>query len=69
MPQFLTSAEAAIQLGVPYWYLSQLLRERVIPEPARHGTRFLWTVADLDRARAVIEQRRARRQRIESTAS
>jgi hypothetical protein len=60
--EFLTTAQAADRLAVPFWFLNQLLRERAIGEPARHGNRFLWTAADIARASAVITARRGRRQ-------
>ncbi len=54
-----STAETAALLDIPYWMLYDLLRSRAIPSPARIGRGLAWGAADIDRARAAIEQRRA----------
>jgi hypothetical protein len=58
---FWKTPEAARQLGTSYTRLVGLLRYGKIPQPAKDSSGdFLWTEADLDRAREVMAAGRGR---------
>jgi hypothetical protein len=59
MPPFLKTPEAARTLGVSYHRLIGLLRfRRISPLPGKDSSGdYLWTKADLERARQALQQR------------
>jgi hypothetical protein len=58
MPYRKTTA-AAQELGVPYWRLIGLMRYGKINPPGRDTSGdFVWTDADMDRARAALARAR-----------
>jgi len=62
MPLHKTTSVAR-QLGVPYWRLFDLLRSGLLTPPEKDTSGdYVWTDADIERARAALE---ARRQRVE----
>jgi hypothetical protein len=59
---FLKTPAAADALGVQYWTLHQLIRQRSIPAPAKDSSGdFVWSPEDLDRARQALAARRPAR--------
>jgi hypothetical protein len=53
---------AARELGVPYYVLTGLLRYGKIDPPGRDSSGdFLWTDADIERARQILADRRQRK--------
>jgi hypothetical protein len=65
---FTTTADAARTLGTSYVNLYYLIRTGRIPKPSRWGIAFLWTSADLERARAALALVRVGRPRKEVLA-
>jgi hypothetical protein len=62
MERFKTSVVAE-QLGVGYHLLFGLIRSRHLAAPAKDSSGdYVWTPADVERARAVLEARARRRQ-------
>lgn len=59
---FFKTTTVADQLGVPYYRLFDLLRSRQIAPPAKDSSGdYVWTEADVERARAAIQARLRRR--------
>jgi hypothetical protein len=59
----LKTSGAADALGVPYWLLHQLIRERRLPPPPKDSSGdYVWLPQDVERARAALAARRCRHQ-------
>ena len=59
------SRTVAAQLGVTYWTLFNLLRNRQIDPPAKDDSGdFIWMPDDVERARRAIQARRDRRKAV-----
>lgn len=58
--QFLSTPEAAKQLGVTYWTLISAMRcERVTPPQKDRSGNFIWSPADIARARKALSGKEA----------
>jgi hypothetical protein len=59
----LKTPQAARELGVSYWKLCALLRSDKIPFPAKDTSGdYVWSAADLERARAAMQVDRRRKE-------
>lgn len=64
----MTTAEVARRLGVPYGTLYEVIRRRLIPQPAnrpvwRSLKAYAWEPEDVERARVALSSRRSYRRR------
>lgn len=59
---YLKSGAVAELLGIPYYTLFELMRAKRLQPPQKDsGGQFVWTEADLERARLAVAERQARR--------
>jgi predicted DNA-binding transcriptional regulator AlpA len=49
IPSYLTTPQAADRVGVAVASLYRVIRQGLIEPPARFGSRFVWTEADVER--------------------
>jgi hypothetical protein len=58
----LKSGAAAELLGIPYYTLIELMRAKRLAPPAKDSSgQFVWTEADIERARQAVAELQARR--------